>query len=152
MRTLYIYSTTYDYTSRIKTHNDALDAAFPDSGFNLFSISDLRFTKGDLSQTINTGVHARFGEGLPFTVEPRSSITKTPLRMANSRGIIDAGYRGELLIKCDAHADFLLEKDKSYFQILSPDLAPFRVQAVQSLEELGSSIRGAGGFGSTGGN
>jgi len=152
MKTLYIYSTTYDYTERVNAHNAALEKEFPDSGFNLFAITDVQFSHGDLGKTINTGVHARFDSGLPFTVEPRSSICKIPLRLANSRGIIDAGYRGELLIKCDAHADFLLEKDKSFFQVLSPDLSAFRVQLVSSLEELGQTARGAGGFGSTGGN
>lgn len=152
MKTLYIYSTSYDYTERVNAHNAALEKEFPDSGFNLFSIGEVQFFKGDLSRTINTGVHARFDTGLPFTVEPRSSISKTPLRLANSRGIIDAGYRGELLIKCDAHGDFKLEKDKSFFQVLAPDLSAFRVELVSSLEALGSTVRGAGGFGSTGGN
>ena len=38
---------------------------------------------------------------VPYRLDPRSSISKTPLRMANSHGVIDAGYQGPLIAKID---------------------------------------------------
>ena len=81
---------------------------------------------------------------------PRSSISKSPLRMANSVGLIDAGYRGVLLGVVDFRSDFTAKKGERYFQITGPELLPF--QAVHIVDEIpgGATLRGEGGFGSTG--
>jgi dUTP pyrophosphatase len=81
---------------------------------------------------------------------PRSSISKTPLRMSNSVGLIDAGYRGVLLGVVDFRNDYTAKKGERYFQITAPDLLPFK--AVHIVDEIpgGSTMRGEGGFGSTG--
>jgi dUTP pyrophosphatase len=97
---------------------------------------------------------------------PRSSISKIPLRLANSTGIIDAGYRGHLTgmfdvvfdaARCqndlsdDNEADFFGKKFDRYVQICAPGLVPILVEVVNTLEELGEETeRGSGGFGSTG--
>lgn len=82
---------------------------------------------------------------------PRSSISKTPLRMANSVGLIDSGYRGNIIAKVDLHQkcnDYTLIHGQRLFQIVTGDLTPIsEVKVVESLEE---SLRGTGGFGSTG--
>lgn len=85
-----------------------------------------------------------------FYLYPRSSIYKTPLRMANSVGIIDAGYRGELKAMVDNIKDepYIVEAGTRLFQICSTTLEPIR--RLQILEELNDSERGIGGFGSTG--
>ena len=101
--------------------------------------------------------------GLPvgYYLYPRSSTgTKTPLRLANSVGIIDSGYRGELMAVVDninaANGDMKVYINQHMppmsrmFQICSPTLQPFMVQLVESEEMLGKSERGSGGFGSTG--
>jgi dUTP pyrophosphatase len=146
-----------DYTSNINDHNNRIKSGgLPDAGFNLFSPSDIEYKKGVLAQTLNTGITGMMVDKnqcpVAFTLEPRSSICKTPLRMSNGRGIIDAGYRGNLLVKCDAFDDFTMERNTSYFQVLSPNLTPFQVKAVDSLDYFSVTDRGAGGFGSTGGN
>ena len=84
-----------------------------------------------------------------FYMYPRSSISSTPLRLANNVGIIDAGYRGELLAKVDNLGDnpFEIPRHRRLFQICMPDLKPFTVKIVQTLSE---TPRGEGGFGSTG--
>ena len=89
----------------------------------------------------------------PYYLYPRSSISKTPLIMANSVGIIDKDYRGNIMAKVrnipfDSSQDnYLIEKGTRLFQICSPDLSPVRVVLV---EELTTTSRGEGGFGSTG--
>ena len=51
---------------------------------------------------------------------PRSSISKTPLRLANSIGLIDGGYRGEIMACCDNIKDYeyTIEKGQRLFQLL----------------------------------
>jgi dUTP pyrophosphatase len=95
-----------------------------------------------------------------FYVHPRSSLSKTPLRLANSTGIIDAGYRGHLIgmldclfndPSCDAKFDYYAEAYTRLLQICGPNLMPIYVKIVNSVEELGpSTSRGDGAFGSTG--
>lgn len=81
---------------------------------------------------------------------PRSSIYKTPLRMSNSMGLIDAGYTNTLKVPLDntSDLDYSLTRGVKLFQIASGDLAPFGVEVVESLIDNGST-RGLGGFGST---
>ena len=70
--------------------------------------------------------------------------------MANSMGIIDSTYRGELIVALDniSNEFVTIEAGKRLFQICSCDLTPFeRVEKVDSLDE---TERGSGGFGSTG--
>lgn len=87
----------------------------------------------------------------PFMVVPRSSIFKTPIRQANSIGIIDSGFRGRLMVPVD-NIDmpgnyWTLDKHSRLFQVISPDLRPFSSSVV---EELSDSERGELGYGSSG--
>lgn len=97
-----------------------------------------------------------------FYMYPRSSLSKTQLRLANSVGIIDAGYRGNLMAMFDvvninyenrqnSNTDYIGKAYERYIQICAPGLVPIIVKIVNSIEELGSTTqRGDGGFGSTG--
>jgi len=95
-----------------------------------------------------------------FYMYPRSSISKTNLRLANNTGIIDSGYRGNLIgmfdvIKEDKknndEYDYIIEPYTRLLQICSPSLEPIFVQLVNNLDDLGCKTeRGTGGFGSTG--
>jgi len=89
-----------------------------------------------------------------FYLYPRSSTgTKTPLRLANSVGIIDSGYRGPLIAAFDnwKKDDFEIQENQRLVQICAPDLSyPIYVILVDTEEELGKTNRGSGGFGSTG--
>jgi dUTP pyrophosphatase len=107
----------------------------------------------DTGKVFNTG----------YYMYPRSSLSKTQLRLANATGIIDAGYRGHLIgmfdvvnIPSDAQNDdkefdYVGSKFDRYLQICAPGLVPILVEIVNSKEELGEETeRGTGGFGSTG--
>ena len=88
-----------------------------------------------------------------FYMYPRSSISKSPFRLANNVGIIDAGYRGHLIGMFDmpiGQTEHIKKLDK-YLQICAPGLVPIFVELVGNKEELGQkTARGEGGFGSTG--
>ena len=96
-----------------------------------------------------------------FYMDPRSSISKTSLRLANSRGIIDSGYRGPLIGVFDIvssnnnnnnqNTNLLARRHDRVTQVCAPGLEPILVNIVEDLEDLGERTeRGAGGFGSTG--
>lgn len=80
---------------------------------------------------------------------PRSSMgSKTPLRLCNSVGVIDSGYRGNIKIVVDNVSDkeFVIEKGTRLVQICLGDLRDFRVEIVS---QLNKTERGEKGFGST---
>jgi dUTP pyrophosphatase len=84
-----------------------------------------------------------------FYMYPRSSISKTPFRLANNTGIIDSGYRGNLgaYFDCFSNSTEQIPKGSRLLQICAPDLNAFRVIIVNNLD---NTSRGTGGFGSTG--
>ncbi len=85
-----------------------------------------------------------------FWLLPRSSISKSPLRMANSVGLIDAGYRGVLMGAVDFQANFTAKVGERYFQMAGPELLPWTNIHIVSEIPGGATLRGEGGFGSTG--
>lgn len=148
--------------SYLESYNNINASAFCyDAGFDLFCPDDLNITTNDdvimLDHKIkccmkvcsqDTNIEHFVG----YYLYCRSSTgLKTPLRLANSVGIIDSGYRGELIAMVDAVKDqeFIIKKGERYFQICMGDLTPFYVDFVDSLENLGFTERGSGGFGST---
>lgn len=84
-----------------------------------------------------------------FYLMPRSSIYKSGLMMANSAGVIDKSYRGELKAPVwSMTGDSMVREGERWFQIVAPDMGWIRnVRLVDSLPETN---RGSGGFGSTG--
>ena len=97
-----------------------------------------------------------------YYMYPRSSLSKTQLRLANATGIIDSGYRGHLIGAFDIvnrpintpnniEADYYGRTYDRYLQICAPGLVPIIVEIVSSHSDLGDETeRGGGGFGSTG--
>ncbi len=85
-----------------------------------------------------------------FTLEPRSSIYKTGFIMANSRGIIDRSYRGQLMAPLISVGSKLcsIEKGTRLFQVIAPALG--YIKEVAYVDSLPETVRGEGGFGSTG--
>ena len=87
-----------------------------------------------------------------FYTYPRSSMSKTPLILANHVGIIDSGYRGNLIAmfrNVDTEP-FFMAKETRMIQICHTTLKPFLVELMVSVDDLGTTSRGTGGFGSTG--
>lgn len=159
------------YKDKINTHNYSVkNSMYPDSGFDLFTPKKTLINNKGVTK-INMGVIAamfiinklddkQYEIPCGYTMYPRSSISKTPLRISNSVGIIDSGYRGNLIGAFDYYCtpystlndkEQYINKDQRLLQICHPALLPFEVDMVYDVEkDLGKTERGAGGFGSTG--
>jgi len=150
------------YRNHVAAHNQAImNDPFPNAGFDLFVPEASTIDPGN-TVLLGHKVHAEMVRFVPggirvpsaFWLCPRSSINRTPLALANSQGVIDAGYRGEL-IAAFRHVFYrkpscFLNRENRLVQICSPDLRPFTVEIVPALESLSTTLRGHNGFGSTG--
>ena len=124
------------------------------SGFDLFFPESMTFDTHMKRQFANMKVKAEmYYDDRPaaFYLYPRSSISKTPLILANSVGVIDSGYRGELIgAFLSSEAPFTVEKHTRLLQICHPSLNPIFVVMTHNESDLSNTKRGSGGFGSTG--
>ena len=153
------------YEEKITKHNlNFKNNKFMDSGFDLFVGNDVVIDRLFKTNMVDLGVRAELIEckttmsskpkTIPFYLYPRSSMSKTPLMLANHTGIIDAGYRGNLMVALrslyfDNDNCYTIKSGTRLFQICDPKLRPIYVQMVDE-SELTSTERGDGGFGSTG--
>jgi len=106
--------------------------------------------KARMIKYVFMGDGIELAEDCHFTLEPRSSIYKTGFIMANSRGIIDRSYRGELKAPMIGISGFCSYVDAGtrLFQIIAPALG--YIKEVVYVDSLPETTRGEGGFGSTG--
>ena len=143
------------YKEQIDKHNSGvLTDEFPNAGFDLFVPNDIKIGGGFQSQMLSMNVKCEMrynNESTGYFMFPRSSISKTPLMLANHTGIIDAGYRGALIgaFRNVSGDDFQVEKYTRLLQVCHPSLCPILVELVDE-NELSTTARGEGGFGSTG--
>ena len=141
---------------RIKPRNNLVSKMYEehgqfhdgDAGLDLFVIKEQILEAGKTS-IINLGISCETAEKRPYFLMPRSSISKTPIRLCNSIGLIDAGYRGEIMAAVDniKQEDYTINSGQRLFQIVAMDGSPLSFELVIKLSTTG---RGAGGFGSTG--
>lgn len=121
-----------------------------DSGFDLYCPSTLIIKTREYA-TIDLKVQCapQFAVLSGYYLYPRSSISKTPLIMANSVGIIDWGYRGNIMARVynTSDSDYQINCGDRLFQLCHPLLQPLNIVLVDSLDD---TTRGTGGFGSTG--
>ena len=149
------------YIQNANTHNyNLLNNKFPDAGFNLlipeqYECYTYSVNKIDFGVVCDARIISRnHNHPTGFYMYPRSSTgSKTLLRLANSVGIIDSGYRGNLIGCFDViehHQGNIQKLDpfQSIVQICAPSLIPIYVEIVDELYE--NTERGNGGFGSTG--
>ena len=96
-----------------------------DAGLDLFITKDQVIEPGSTAR-IHLGISCENMDLKPYLLMARSSISKTPLRLSNSVGLIDAGYRGEIMAAVDNIKDFSfsVEKGQRLFQIVSSDSSP----------------------------
>ena len=103
---------------------------------------------------LHTGVHVELPEGYVMLIIPRSSNCKTPLYMPNSIGVIDSGYRGEILVKYKAPDRLTFINYKDYYKVgdrvAQAIVLPYPTIKFTQVDNLTESSRGNGGFGSTG--
>lgn len=136
-----------------------------DAGFDLVAIDDGVVDSSGFIQ-YRTGLSIEPPEGVHTEIWPRSSISKYDLLMANSIGLIDNQFRGELMIRFKPALRFAQDsKNNSIYATLPVNLRKYKkgdkiaqlvisqtikAEFVES-ENLSETVRGSGGFGSTGG-
>ena len=135
-----------------------LDAGLPlpvyarggDAGLDLFAATGVTLAPGERSR-IPTGVAVAIPEGYAGFVQPRSgAAARQGLGLVNSPGLIDSGYRGEIAvvaINLDPAQPIVIERGDKVAQLV---IQPVVVAALEEVDELPASDRGAAGFGSTG--
>ena len=96
-----------------------------------------------------TGLAIEIPHGYVGLIFPRSSVSNTSLRLANSVGVIDSGYRGEIMLKYDPkdNSDYIYEPGDRIGQLM---ILPLPSIQFFEVEELSTSVRDIGGFGSSG--
>lgn len=121
-----------------------------DAAADLYAMETVVLEGHTLGNKIRTGVKIQLPEGWLAMILPRSSMgAKTPLRLSNSIGLIDSGYRGELGILYDNISDepYTINAGDRIAQLLV--MPSYRFQA-NVVDILTSSDRGETGFGDSG--
>lgn len=122
-----------------------------DAGADLRASVDVELAPGE-RQTVPTGIAIALPEGYAAFVHPRSGLAaRHGLTVVNAPGTVDAGYRGEIsvtLLNTDGENAIRLARGDRIAQLVIQ-----RVETATFVEvaQLPTSLRGAGGFGSTGG-
>ena len=121
------------------------------SGMDLMAfISKPIIIKPKTSSLIPTGLSVAFSENYEIQIRPRSGLAaKKSISVLNTPGTIDSDYRGEIKVILFNHGknDFLINnKDRIAQMILTPVIK----MEFQESDELPETVRGEGGFGSTG--
>ena len=144
------------YKNHFNNHNSSIIYnAFYNSGFDLFVPETVNiegnFKTAMVSMDVKCEMVDSNGVSIGYYMYPRSSISKTPLMLANHVGIIDSGYRGNLIgaFRSTSNDTYTIEKYTKLLQITNVNLTPIFVEMVNE-SELSTTERGAGGFGSTG--
>ena len=121
-----------------------------DAGADLTSTEALRLEPGQRA-LIGTGVSLALPDGFVAFVVPRSGLAaKHGITVVNAPGTVDAGYRGEIkvsLLNTDAATPFDIAVGDRIAQLIVMPVTRANFIPVQTLPE---SVRGEGGFGSTG--
>ncbi len=121
-----------------------------DAGCDLRSAIDVELAPGERT-LVPTGIAIAIPEGYAGFVQPRSGLAfKHGLGIVNAPGLIDAHYRGELkviLINLDQRESFAVARGDKIAQLVIQPVVTARFNVVETLEE---TVRGAGGFGSSG--
>ena len=101
------------------------------------------------TQYVTLGLAMEIPKGFMLMLAPRSSMSKTPLVIPNSFGVIDADYRGEIkgIFKNTSDDAFLIQKGD---RLLQGILVPVGALNLLEVDELSETARGTGGIGSTG--
>jgi dUTP pyrophosphatase len=144
-----------------KLHPDAIIPAYSksgDAGMDMVATS-AQISEDGLYIEYGTGLSIEIPDGYVGLLFARSSISKTPLVLANHVGVVDSGYRGEIKFR---FKDLLINQNENG-ELFGSELAyevgnkigqimilPYpQIEFVES-EELSDTSRGEGGFGSTG--
>ena len=132
-------------TARLPAYGSAWAA-----GADLYSDEDTFTVAPGETHLTHTGLSIEIPEGYGGFIYARSGLaTKRGLAPANKVGVIDADYRGEIMVSLHNHSDKpqTVEAGERVAQLV---IAPFLKAEFEEADELSDTVRGEGGFGSTG--
>ena len=122
-----------------------------DAGVDLYAREQVRLPAGGGRAQVPTGVAVAIPEGYAGFIQPRSGLAlKYGVTCLNTPGLIDAGYRGELivlLVNTDPSSAFLVERGDRVAQLVIQKVEHVAFDVVDHLDE---TERGDGGWGHTG--
>ena len=120
-----------------------------DAGMDLYAVS-FGIDQNN-NYVFGTGLAMEIPEGYVGLIFPRSSISRTAHSLRNAVGVIDSGYRGEIMLKFDinTHNSPVYEIGDRIGQVV---ILPYPQVEFEEVFELSKTTRGKGGFGSTGTN
>ncbi|MCX9024631.1 MAG: dUTP diphosphatase [Candidatus Methanoperedens sp.] len=123
------------------------------AGFDFVALEETHFKLWE-TKLVRTGIAIDVGPGYQLEVRNRSGMAlKTPMRVTNSPGTVDADYRGEVYVMMTmvptamAYSEYTIKKGE---RIAQGVVMPAIKADIEVVSELNSTDRGAGGFGSTG--
>lgn len=121
------------------------------AGADLYAVldDDLVINPGE-TVLVRTGIAMEIPNGYAGFIYARSGLArKKGLAPANKVGVVDADYRGEIMVALHNHSDSpqVVEVGERIAQLV---IAPFYKASFEVVDELNDTIRGEGGFGSTG--
>jgi dUTP pyrophosphatase len=136
------YTTDNDECAPFKKHRY-------DAGWDLKSAEETFTLKPGAKIAVDTGIKVAIPRNYVGIIAPRSGMgTKYRVGLANTIGIIDADYRGDVIVHLvnDGNIDVEI---KQYDRICQMLIVPIVLQSMRRVGTLGTTSRGEGGFGST---
>lgn len=119
-----------------------------DAGLDLTAVSVVSSSGSQISY--GTGLAVEIPEGYVGLIFPRSSIRKYELELSNSVGVIDSGYRGEIQFTFNKTNGLDSKSYEIGDRIGQLMILPYPMIEIEEAEELTDTVRGEGGFGSSG--
>ena len=136
-----------------KLHHDAVIPAYKSegaAGFDLHAVENVEAPSGK-TVLVKTGLAVEVPPGYELQIRPRSGVSlKTGIMVKNSPGTIDSDYRGEVCIIIYNNGERFGHYINKGDRIAQAVLKRVERAAIQEVEELSTTVRGAGGLGSTG--
>ena len=124
-----------------------------DAGIDLYAAEDITIAPGE-RQLVGTGIAIGLNPGTVGLIHPRSGMAlKHGLSIVNAPGTLDEDYRGEVkvcLINLDPREEITITRGDRIAQLVLQEILLSPVEEVASVDDLGATERGAGGYGSTG--
>lgn len=124
-----------------------------DAGIDLYTSEDVELQPGHRA-LVPTGIAMALPAGTVGLIHPRSGLAlRHGLSIVNTPGTIDADYRGEVkvcLINLDPDQPITLHRGDRIAQLVIQQVSLCDVAEVTDIADLGDTVRGAGGYGSTG--
>jgi dUTP pyrophosphatase len=119
-----------------------------DAGADIFAVEETVIPPHQTA-IIKTGIKVAIPAGYEIQIRPRSGLSfKTPLRIANAPGTIDANYRGEVGVIM-TNTGNLTQTIAKHDKIAQMVIAPVPMITWETVDSLDETDRGEGGFGST---